>query len=210
MAKDKSLFNSYAFTSRFFLRVLTSLSGGGRERTFCHRLSCRCFTRLLCLVQPDLCFLNQRTHHWKLRCRTGASRRALCSKSWLLALGVAANLCVLGYFKYSNFFVDKINAVLGIEFYLGELVYRSAFLLYVQENCAVGGRVRGKDLKPQLLGLRPFCFVFPSVFYRRTNCPSQRGHASISKAGAGASVCHCDGIDDFCDRTRQEGVAAEA
>ena len=35
-------------------------------------------------------------------------------KRWLLAASVALNLAVLGYFKYMNFFVDNLNAILQI------------------------------------------------------------------------------------------------
>lgn len=34
-------------------------------------------------------------------------------KQWTLFFGVAANLLLLGYFKYFNFFVDSLNAALG-------------------------------------------------------------------------------------------------
>lgn len=33
---------------------------------------------------------------------------------WLLGIGVSANLLLLGYFKYANFAVDQINALLGL------------------------------------------------------------------------------------------------
>ena len=35
-------------------------------------------------------------------------------KKWLLAASVALNLAVLGYFKYMNFFVDNLNALLQL------------------------------------------------------------------------------------------------
>ncbi|WP_347258205.1 MBOAT family O-acyltransferase [Methylocaldum sp.] len=34
-------------------------------------------------------------------------------KKWLLIFGIAANLSLLGYYKYANFFVDNINFIFG-------------------------------------------------------------------------------------------------
>jgi alginate O-acetyltransferase complex protein AlgI len=42
-------------------------------------------------------------------------------KSWLV-LGVAANLVLLGYFKYANFFVDNLNAVIGTHWNIGRVI----------------------------------------------------------------------------------------
>jgi alginate O-acetyltransferase complex protein AlgI len=47
---------------------------------------------------------------------TATSRRAL------LVLGIAANLALLGYFKYANFFVDNLNLVAGTGFTLEKIV----------------------------------------------------------------------------------------
>jgi len=48
----------------------------------------------------------------------GESRRA----GRLLALGVTANLVLLGYYKYANFFLDSVNAALGTGYSLGEII----------------------------------------------------------------------------------------
>ena len=40
----------------------------------------------------------------------------------LLVIAVGANLLVLGYFKYANFFVDSINAAAGFDLYLGHII----------------------------------------------------------------------------------------
>ncbi|QHE85927.1 MBOAT family O-acyltransferase [Hydrogenophaga sp. BPS33] len=51
--------------------------------------------------------------------RIAASERA--SRFWLV-VGLVFNLGLLAYFKYANFFVDNINAVLGSEWRLGRIV----------------------------------------------------------------------------------------
>jgi len=43
------------------------------------------------------------------------------AKSWMV-LGISANLALLGYFKYANFFVDNLNAVLGTQASLGTVL----------------------------------------------------------------------------------------
>jgi D-alanyl-lipoteichoic acid acyltransferase DltB (MBOAT superfamily) len=40
----------------------------------------------------------------------------------LLALGVGANLCVLGYYKYANFFVANIHALFGVDWVVGNVI----------------------------------------------------------------------------------------
>jgi alginate O-acetyltransferase complex protein AlgI len=39
------------------------------------------------------------------------SKISPCNKKKLLILAIAANLIVLGYFKYANFFVDNVNSI---------------------------------------------------------------------------------------------------
>jgi alginate O-acetyltransferase complex protein AlgI len=52
---------------------------------------------------------------------TGNASARLQSKLWL-ALGVVANLVLLGYFKYANFFVDNLNAALGLNWHIGRVI----------------------------------------------------------------------------------------
>jgi D-alanyl-lipoteichoic acid acyltransferase DltB (MBOAT superfamily) len=40
----------------------------------------------------------------------------------LLVLGVGANLALLGYFKYANFFLDSANAVIGTSWSAGQII----------------------------------------------------------------------------------------
>lgn len=43
------------------------------------------------------------------------------SKRWLV-FGVAANLLLLGYFKYANFFIDNLNAAMGFDWDIGRAI----------------------------------------------------------------------------------------
>ncbi len=50
-----------------------------------------------------------------------AGRRPRAAKP-LLLLGIVLNLATLGYFKYANFFVDNLNALAGLDLFLGKVV----------------------------------------------------------------------------------------
>lgn len=52
--------------------------------------------------------------------RIGKSRR-IQAKRWLI-LGLVANLLLLAYFKYANFFVDNLNLALGIHWEIGRVL----------------------------------------------------------------------------------------
>jgi alginate O-acetyltransferase complex protein AlgI len=54
-----------------------------------------------------------------VRARAGGDARRA---GRLLALGVTANLVLLGYYKYANFFLDSVNAALGTGLSLGEII----------------------------------------------------------------------------------------
>lgn len=43
-------------------------------------------------------------------------------KTGLLALGIAANLALIGYFKYANFFASTANQLVGTSFSLGQII----------------------------------------------------------------------------------------
>jgi len=47
-----------------------------------------------------------------MRIADGVAKKRASASAWLAA-GVAANLVLLGYFKYANFFVDNLNLALG-------------------------------------------------------------------------------------------------
>jgi len=51
----------------------------------------------------------------------GTADKRSRSKHWLV-LGVAANLALLGYFKYANFFIDNLNLALGFDWHIGRVI----------------------------------------------------------------------------------------
>ena len=51
------------------------------------------------------------------------SKFGKCNKSRALLLaGLVFNLCLLGYYKYANFFVENINSVTGLDFKLNDII----------------------------------------------------------------------------------------
>ncbi len=58
------------------------------------------------------------------------------SKKFALAFGVSANLGLLGYFKYANFFVDNINNVFGISVELAPIVLPLAISFFTFQQIA--------------------------------------------------------------------------
>jgi len=55
---------------------------------------------------------------------------------WLLAAGIAFNIGLLGYFKYANFFVDNLNAVLGLGFNLERVILPLAISFFTFQQVA--------------------------------------------------------------------------
>ena len=55
---------------------------------------------------------------------------------WALILGVAANLGLLGYFKYANFFVDNLNAIGGFGVHLDPILLPLAISFFTFQQIA--------------------------------------------------------------------------
>ena len=68
------------------------------------------------LIVVSMCF------NFYLGRRIGRTVGAGRSGGWLLFCGVGANLLLLGYYKYANFFVGNVNAVWGTHWSLGKIV----------------------------------------------------------------------------------------
>ncbi len=43
-------------------------------------------------------------------------------RSWLIIIAIGANLALLGYYKYANFFITNLNSVLGYDWTIGSIV----------------------------------------------------------------------------------------
>ncbi|MGH8458616.1 MAG: MBOAT family protein, partial [Nevskiales bacterium] len=93
----------------------------------------------------------------------------------LLTLGVTADLALLGYYKYANFFVDNLNAVAGSEVYLTSITLPLgiSFFTFTQIAYLVDAH-RGETREYNFLHYGLFVTIFPHliagpiIHHRRT------------------------------------------
>ncbi len=121
------LFNSYVFIFVFLplaIAVYHLLRGNGFVRTAMFSLvmaslvfygwwSLQYLGLLLGLLVADLVIARQ-IEKWRENDRRLAKL--------FLVIGLAVNLSALGYYKYANFFVDNVNALLGFDLVLATIV----------------------------------------------------------------------------------------
>jgi len=91
----------------------------------------------------------------------------------MLAIGIAVNLALLGYFKYRNFFIDSVDVALGVHWPLPPIVLPLAisFFTFEQITYLVGlcrGEVKGRDFLSYLLFIAffPHLIAGPIVRYK--------------------------------------------
>jgi alginate O-acetyltransferase complex protein AlgI len=91
------------------------------------------------------------------RADRGERRRAL------LALGVSANLALLGWFKYANFFVDNLNLMVGGQFGLHPIVLPLAISFFTFQQIAYLVDAHRQGGARDLLDYALFVTFFPQL-----------------------------------------------
>jgi alginate O-acetyltransferase complex protein AlgI len=82
----------------------------------------------------------------------------------LMAVGVAANLGVLGYFKYANFLVDNLNALLGTDLVMASVVLPLGISFFIFQKIAfVVDAYRGRVERLNFLDFSLFVSFFPQL-----------------------------------------------
>jgi len=82
----------------------------------------------------------------------------------LFWLAVAFNLCLLGYFKYRNFFLENLGDALGVQFHLVRLVVPLAISFHTFQQIALLADVKDGDaIVPPLLNYVFFVLFFPQL-----------------------------------------------
>lgn len=82
----------------------------------------------------------------------------------ILILGIAGNLCLLGYFKYANFFVDNINAALGTNYHLSTIILPLAISFFTfQQITYLVDAWRGETREYDFLQYCLFVTFFPQL-----------------------------------------------
>jgi D-alanyl-lipoteichoic acid acyltransferase DltB (MBOAT superfamily) len=93
-----------------------------------------------------------------------ARRLADRPASGLLAVAVAFNLCLLGYFKYRNFFLEIAGAVVGTQFTLAALLVPLAISFHTFQQIALLADVKdGEASVPPFLDYLFFVVFFPQL-----------------------------------------------
>jgi len=83
---------------------------------------------------------------------------------FLLALGVACNLFVLGYFKYANFFVDNFNGLIGSSYHLETIILPLAISFFTfQQITFLVDASRGETREYNFLHYSLFVTFFPQL-----------------------------------------------
>jgi alginate O-acetyltransferase complex protein AlgI len=91
----------------------------------------------------------------------GIQKRSAPGLFWL---AVVFNLCLLGYFKYRNFFLENVEAVSGLHFHLSHLVVPLAISFHTFQQIALLADVRDGEVKvPPLLNYVFFVIFFPQL-----------------------------------------------
>ena len=92
---------------------------------------------------------------------SGGGRRA---RRVLLAASIASNLCLLGYFKYANFVVDSVNALVDTHWSMGAIVLPLAISFYTFQQIAYLVDVyRGEAHEYSFLHYALFVTFFPQL-----------------------------------------------
>ena len=139
------------------------------------------------------------------------------ARRWLV-LGIALNLGALGYFKYANFFVDNLSAVLGTEWHLAKVLLPIGISFYSFTQIAfLVDAFEGKVREPDLANYGLFVTYFPHLvagpvlhhaqmmpqFADRSICRPRADHLvgglGILALGMFKKVVLADGIAPYAD-----------
>jgi D-alanyl-lipoteichoic acid acyltransferase DltB (MBOAT superfamily) len=90
--------------------------------------------------------------------------RGPAARTLLLVVGIGGNLCVLGYYKYANFFVDNLNALTGLELYLNQIILPLGISFFTFQKIALlADTYEGKVRKLDFLDYALFVLFFPQL-----------------------------------------------
>ena len=86
------------------------------------------------------------------------------SRQGFLAVSVSANLGILGYYKYSNFFVDELNQAIGTSFHLETVILPLAISFFTFQQIAyLVDAYRGETREYNFLHYCLFVTFFPQL-----------------------------------------------
>jgi alginate O-acetyltransferase complex protein AlgI len=82
----------------------------------------------------------------------------------LLAFGIVVNLAVLGYFKYTNFFIHNIDALFGADFLMRQIILPIGISFFTFQKIAyLVDAYRGETKEYDFLDFSLFVMYFPQL-----------------------------------------------
>lgn len=91
-------------------------------------------------------------------------RRHSINRKAVLIVGIAANLSLLGYFKYANFFIDNLNTVFNTGYTLPAILLPLAISFFTFQQIAyLVDSFRGETAEYDLLNYSIFVTFFPQL-----------------------------------------------
>jgi len=95
---------------------------------------------------------------------TWMSRNIKLRSKYVIAFGVAINLGTLGYFKYTNFFIDNINSLFATSFHINQIVLPLAISFFTLQQIAyLVEAYRGRASDYKFLHYCLFVTFFPQL-----------------------------------------------
>lgn len=92
------------------------------------------------------------------------NRKAANQRKLVMALGVTINILLLGYFKYTNFFIDNANALFHSDFHLNTIILPLAVSFFTLQQVAYLVDIyRGEVGKHSFLRYCLFITFFPKL-----------------------------------------------
>ena len=86
------------------------------------------------------------------------------SKRWMLILGLAVNLILIGYFKYANFLVSSANDLLGTDFNIHHIILPLGISFFTFQQIAyLVDAYRGETQECRFLDYSLFVSFFPQL-----------------------------------------------
>ena len=90
--------------------------------------------------------------------------RGLLHRKMIMAFGVGVNLALLGYYKYANFFVNNVNASIGTEMELPQIILPLAISFFTFQQIAyLVDAYQGKTREYNFLHYCLFVTFFPQL-----------------------------------------------
>lgn len=90
--------------------------------------------------------------------------RIRATRKTVLALSISANIALLGYFKYANFFIENLNSVIGSSYSLAEIILPLGISFYTFTQIAfLVDSYRGEAKEYDFVNYALFVTFFPHL-----------------------------------------------